>query len=310
MTAGAAPAGRPTSRFRVAIIGPGRVGTLLAVALSRAGHRVVAVAGGQPSARDRVGELVAGVRLFDVPAAAVADADLVVVATPDDAVAAVVDDLAASDALREHHHVVHVAGSHGLGVLHRATLAGARVAACHPAMTVPTGASDPDLLVGAAWAVTAGTADRPWARQLVTDLGGDPHDVPDAARGLYHAGLAVGSNAVGAAVAVARQLLLAARVPDPAAFLGPLVERSVTNVLADGASALTGPVVRGDRGTIARHLDVLDTDLPELADAYRDLTRVLLGRVRPSLSPAAAAELDALLTARPAAPVAPTDRSR
>jgi predicted short-subunit dehydrogenase-like oxidoreductase (DUF2520 family) len=79
--------------------------------------------------------------------------------------------------------------------------------------------TDPDLLVGTAWAVTAAAADLGWARDLVVDLGGDPHDVPDDVRVLYHAGLAVGGNAVGAAVAVARQLLLAARVDDPAAFL-------------------------------------------------------------------------------------------
>jgi predicted short-subunit dehydrogenase-like oxidoreductase (DUF2520 family) len=280
---------------RVAVIGPGRVGTLLTVALARAGWRPVAIAGGSAAARDRVASLVAGCRPHGTPTGAVADADLVVVATPDDAVAEVVTDLAQADVLREAQRVVHVAGSQGLAPLRRAALAGATVAACHPAMTVPTGAEDPDLLVGTAWAVTAAAADLGWARDLVVDLGGDPHDVPDDVRGLYHAGLAIGSNAVGAAVVVARQLLLAARVDDPAAFLGPLVERSVANALRDGASALTGPVVRGDVGTVAGHLDALAADVPDLLVAYRDLTRVLLGRVRAELSPQAAAELDALL---------------
>jgi predicted short-subunit dehydrogenase-like oxidoreductase (DUF2520 family) len=287
--------GRPRDRWRIAIVGPGRVGTLLAVSASRAGHRVVAVAGGSPAARDRLVGRVAGARPSAAPADAVTAADLVLLATPDDQLEAVVTDLASADVLRDHHHVVHLAGSRGLGPLHRAGLAGARLAACHPAMTVPTGADDPELLVGVAWAVTAAAVDRGWAHGLVRDLGGDPHDVPDAARGLYHAGLAIGSNAVGAAVVVARQLLLAARVDDPAAFLGPLIERSVGNALAGGAGALTGPVVRGDTGTVAHHLEVLAADVPELAAAYRDLTRVLLGRVRAGLSPAAAAELDALL---------------
>lgn len=286
---------RTPDRWRAAVVGPGRVGTLLAVALARAGHRVLAVAGGTSTARDRVAGLVAGVR----PIAEVTDvadgADLLVLTTPDDAVADVVTRLASADVLREHHHVVHVAGSRGLDVLGRAALAGARVAACHPATTVPTGATDPALLVGVPWAVTAAPDDRAWARSLVTDLGGDPTDVPDASRVLYHAGLAVGSNAAGAAVAVARQLLLAAGVADPTRFLAPLIERSVANVLTGGAEALTGPVVRGDSGTIERHLAALEDDVPELADAYRDLARVVLGRVRPALSPEAAAELDAVL---------------
>jgi predicted short-subunit dehydrogenase-like oxidoreductase (DUF2520 family) len=287
--------GRPGEGRRVAVIGPGRVGTLLTVALARAGWRPVAVAGGSVAARDHVASLVAGCRPHGTSTDAVEGADLVVVTAPDDAVAEVVTDLVRADALREGQRVVHVAGSQGLAPLRRAALAGAAVAACHPAMTVPTGAEDPDLLVGTAWAVTAAAADLGWARDLVVDLGGDPHDVPDDVRGLYHAGLAVGGNAVGAAVVVARQLLLAARVDDPAAFLGPLVERSVTNALRDGASALTGPVVRGDVGTVAGHLDALAADVPDLLVAYRDLTRVLLGRVRAELSPQAAAELDALL---------------
>jgi predicted short-subunit dehydrogenase-like oxidoreductase (DUF2520 family) len=282
---------------RVAVVGPGRVGTLLTVSFARAGWRPVAIAGGRADARDRVAALVTGCRPCEDPAEAVADVDLVVLATPDDALEQVVTELARTDVIGERHRVVHVAGSLGLAPLRRAALAGAGVAACHPAMTVPTGASDPDLLVGAAWAVTAAPGDRGWARDLVIDLGGDPHEVADEVRGLYHAGLAIGSNAAAAAVVVARQLLLAARIEDPAAFLAPLVERSVGNALARGASALTGPVVRGDVGTVAGHLEALAVDVPELRDAYRDLTRVLLGRVRADLSPAAAAELDALLAA-------------
>ena len=179
--------------------------------------------------------------------------------------------------------MVHVAGSKGLDVLRRASLAGARVAACHPAQTVPGTRVDPDTFVGAAWAVTCATADRPWAVDLVEAAGGDAHVVPDDRRVLYHAALTVGSNTVGAVVAVARQLLLAAKVDDPAAFLGPLVRASVDNVLADGASALTGPVVRGDTGTVAAHLDRLDEDVPSLAAAYRHLSLVLLGEVAPTL---------------------------
>jgi predicted short-subunit dehydrogenase-like oxidoreductase (DUF2520 family) len=280
---------------RVAVIGPGRLGTLLAVSLARAGWRPVAVAGGRPEARDRVAALVAGCRPYASAVDAARDVDVVVLATPDDALEQVVTDLARYDVLREAQRVVHVAGSVGLAPLRRARLAGASVAACHPAMTVPAGADDPDLLVGAAWAVTAPAGDRHWARDLVVDLGGDPHDVPDEVRGLYHAGLAIGSNAAAAAVVVARQLLLAARIEDPATFLAPLVRRSVDNALDRGATALTGPVVRGDVGTVAGHLAALSADVPELQTAYRDLTRVLLDRVRAELSPSAAAELDALL---------------
>lgn len=280
---------------RVAVIGPGRMGTLLAVACSRAGYRVVAAGGGGEEARARLSHLLPGIRGHADPADAAGDADLVLLAVPDDRLTEVVTRMAVADVLDEHHRVVHVAGSRGLDVLDRAARAGAGVAACHPAMTVPAGSTDPQLLVGTAWAVTAPVHDRGWAHELVRDLGGDPHDVAEEARGRYHAALTVGSNAAGAAVAVARLLLRSAQVDDVAAFLGPLVEASVRNVVAHGASALTGPVVRGDAGTVARHLGDIDADLPELGRAYRHLSAVVLELVRPQLDAEVAAQLASLL---------------
>ncbi|MBW3621139.1 MAG: DUF2520 domain-containing protein [Actinobacteria bacterium] len=277
------------------MIGPGRVGTTLAAALTRAGHRVVAVAGGSPDARARFTAAIAGARPADAAADAARDADLVLVTTPDDAIEAVVTDLVVADTVGEGDLVVHVAGALGLAPLRRAALAGAGVAACHPAQTFPAGVSDPEAIVGVAWAVTAAPADRSWARELVVQLGGDPHDVADGDRGMYHAALTIGSNAVAAATALARQLLLGARVAEPAAFLGPLVAASTANVLRDGASAITGPVSRGDVGTVAAHLAILDRDVPHLADDYRWLTRVILDQVRPALSPAEAASIAAAL---------------
>jgi predicted short-subunit dehydrogenase-like oxidoreductase (DUF2520 family) len=281
--------------MRVAIVGPGRVGSLLATACSRAGHRVVAVTGGTEAARRGVAELVAGVRPAEDLAEAVARAELILLTVPDDAIESVVTELSRVDAVTAGHRVVHVAGSHGLAPLRLAAAAGARTAACHPAMTVPSGSTAPELLVGTAWAVTAPAADRGWAHELVADLGGDPSDVPDSRRVLYHAGLAVGANAVGAAAAVARKLLLAARIDDPAAFLAPLIEASVANVLARGAGALTGPVVRGDVGTIERHLAGLADDLPALLDAYRALTSVVLDQARPALDATQVAALERAL---------------
>ncbi len=283
----------PTSR--VVVIGPGRVGTALAVALGRAGHRVVAAGGGSDASRQRFGAHVAGARLAEDPAEVVGRGDLIVVTTPDDVIENVVTDLAVADAFREGQYVVHLSGARGLAPLRRARLAGCHVAACHPAQTVPAGTASPDVFVGAAWAVTASDLDRPWARDLVEQVGGDPHDVRDEDRVLYHAGLVLGSNAVGAAVAAARHLLLAARVDDPAAFLAPLVAASVRNVLASGSDALTGPVVRGDLGTIQSHLDALAADLPTHEDVYRLLSRVVLALARPGVDDDIAARLDALL---------------
>ena len=279
----------------VAVLGPGRVGTAVAQALVRGGYRVVSTADGGGGSAARLADLVAGCRVAADAADAVGRAGTVLVTVPDDALEQVVAEVAAADGWQEGQHVVHCSGARGPEVLRLAALAGARVAACHPAQTVPAGA-DADALLGVPWAVTCADADRAWAEDLVAATGGDPFALAAGARTLYHAGLTVGSNAAAAAAAVARQLLLAAGVDDPARILVPLTEASVRNAARDGAAALTGPVVRGDSGTVADHVAALDEDVPRLAQAYRALQGVVLDQVLGALEPEVAARLTDLLT--------------
>ena len=264
---------------RTAIVGPGRVGTALGMALARAGYEVLAVAGrGWPGVEEFVERVPTATPL---PLhEATAGADLVVVAVPDDVLVDVVRDAARDDGVSEHSRWVHVSGGYGTDVLEPARLAGAAVAACHPAQTFPDADRGFAALPGTTWAVTASPSDIGWARVLVTDLGGRPVDVPAGSRTLYHAGLTVGSNATASVVTLARDMLLGAGVPDPAAFLGPLVTTSATNAAGHGAAALTGPVRRGDAGTVARHLEELREVLPEAVDAYIALSRLALGHAR------------------------------
>ncbi len=279
---------------RAALIGPGRLGTLVAHALNAAGTPVVRVAGGSEASRDRLRSGLSGVR--DVPLEEVAEGvDLVVIATPDAAIAEVVDRLVRADALGETHGVVHLAGVHGTGPLRRAGLAGARIAALHPATTAPSGATDPALLHGVAWAVTTSEGDRAWAHGIVEDLGGDPFDVPEADRVRYHAALALASNAVGAAIVAARRLLRSAGIDDPTRLIVPIARASVDAAAAAGAPALTGPIVRGDAATVRAHLAAIDPDHAEVAEAYRALSRAVLVTARPGLAPEVVAELADLL---------------
>jgi predicted short-subunit dehydrogenase-like oxidoreductase (DUF2520 family) len=265
---------------RTAIIGPGRVGTALGMALHAAGYRVESVAGRGAAALTRFVERVPSAAAADGSAEAARGAELVVLAVPDDALAGVVRDLAVAAAIETGTRVVHVAGGHGTDVLEPLRLAGARVAACHPAQTFP----DPDrgfaALPGTTWAVTARPDDLGWASVLVGDLRGTPVPVAERNRTLYHAGLAVGANATTSVVTMARDLLLGAGVEDPGAFLGPLVTTAAANAAEHGAAALTGPVRRGDAGTVAAHLAELRAVLPEVVDAYLALSRLALAHAR------------------------------
>lgn len=261
------------------MIGPGRVGTALALALAQAGHEIVAVAGRGQEDLDAFRARLPGARQLPAADAARA-AELVLLAVPDDALDAVVREVARQDGVVEGSRWVHVAGGSGTEVLQPAALAGARVAACHPAQTFP----DPDTgvanLPGAAWAVTAAPADLGWARVLVTDLRGSPVTVVEENRALYHSGLVVGANATSSVVTLARELLLGAGVGDPQAFLAPLATAAAGHAAERGAAALTGPVRRGDAQTVARHLAELRAVMPEAVDAYVELARLALRHAR------------------------------
>ena len=281
---------------RTAVIGPGRVGTALGMALADAGYRVEAVAGRSEENLRQFAQRVPTATIR-TPAEAAASAELVVVAVADDVLGEVGAGVARDDGVAEGSRWVHVSGGYGTEILRPVQLAGAAVAACHPAQTFP----DPDRgrasLPGSSWAVTAEEQNLGWARVLVTDLRGTPVTVPARSRTLYHAGLTVGSNATATVVTLARDLLLGAGIEDPGAFLGPLVTTTAANAASAGAAALTGPVRRGDAGTVAAHLEELRETLPEAVDAYLALSRLALGYARragldPDAADAVAATLD------------------
>ena len=118
-------------------------------------------------------------------------------------------------------------------------------------------------------------------------MGGEPVWIPPQARPLYHAALAHGSNHLVTLVAQARQILDDAGIEDGARVLGPLLQASLDNALASGDGALTGPVARGDSGTVATHLRALAPLSGDLLPTYAALARATAhraertGRLRP-----------------------------
>jgi predicted short-subunit dehydrogenase-like oxidoreductase (DUF2520 family) len=243
-------------RLAVGVVGAGRAGTALAAALQRAGHAVVAVHAVSQSSRERADTLLPQARLVPVEAV-VAAADLLLLTVPDDVLPAVAAGIAATGAARPGQIVVHASGRYGLGVLDPLAAAGAIPLALHPAMTLTGTSIDLDRLVGCPFAITAPQDVRPIAEALVLQMGGEPVWVPEEARVRYHAALSHAANHLVTLVADALELLADAGVADGQRLLSPLVGAALDNVLRAGDAALTGPVSRGDAGTVAAHLEVL-----------------------------------------------------
>ena len=214
---------------RVRVVGPGRAGGALALALTRAGWSVDTV--------ERGGDV----------AGAAGGVDLVLIATPDGAIA----EVAATIDPVDDTVVAHVAGSLGLDVV----ADHARPAALHPLVALPDAETGATRLVGA-WFAVAGD---PLVGEVVEALDGRSFAMADVDRARYHAAAVVASNHLVALLGQAERIGATAGVPFAA--LLDLVRGTVDNVAELGpARALTGPAARGDDDTIRRHLAALPAD--------------------------------------------------
>lgn len=261
-------------RLAVGIIGAGRVGAVLGSALRAVGHEVVGVSGGSPETLSRIETLLPAVPVLDMVDVARA-ADLVIVGVPDDAIADVVGWVAAQGGFRPGQIVLHPSGSHGTDVLAPAVAAGAIPLAVHPAMTFTGTSLDLARLEGTPFAVTAPAPVQPIGQALVVELGGEPVLLADAARPAYHAALCHAANHLVTLVSQAQTVLADASGEEPGTsptegagrLLGPVTRAALEGALTRGPAALTGPVSRGDVGTVAAHLRALDAlDAGGIAD--------------------------------------------
>ncbi len=265
------------ARLAVGVVGAGRVGPALAAALRLAGHRPVAVSGVSDASRRRAEALLPGVPLVE-PHAVMEAADLVLLTVPDDALPDLVTGLAETGAVRPGQLLVHTSGRYGTGVLRPALRAGALPLALHPVMTFTGTHVDVQRLAGCSFGVTAPGELRLAAEALVIEMGGEPEWIEEAARPLYHAALAIGANHLVTLVAQARDLLGQAGVAEPGRMLGPLLGAALDNALRSGDGALTGPVARGDAGTVAAHLRELGEHAPETVAGYVAMARATADR--------------------------------
>lgn len=268
-------------RLDVGVVGAGRVGAVWGAALAGAGHRVVAASGVSEASASRIETLLRGVPVLD-PEAVVRASDLVLLTVPDDELATVVSGLAAVGAWRRGQIAVHASGRHGLAIMAPAEAVGVACLAIHPVMTFTGTSLDLARMRDAAFTVTAPAAFLPIAEALVIECGGEPVPIAEEDRPLYHAALVHGANHVAVAIAQASILLRSAGVERPGHLLGPLVRASVEGILAEAPGeirSLTGPVVRGDVGTIAAHVNALREHPDELA-AYRAMARATASLAR------------------------------
>ncbi|AQA00194.1 cytoplasmic protein [Sphingopyxis sp. QXT-31] len=261
----------------VGIAGSGRVARAMALALAPRSAGPVLLwgrsAGHMQDAASAVGAAAA-----DSIEGLVSSCDLIVIAVADTALAAVAAQLAEALAPGTEPFVCHVSGGSGAAILAPFADRGALTAAVHPGMTF-TGDPEQEALrmAGARFAITAPDSEAlAEARTLVALLGGIAVEIAEDRRALYHAALSHAANHLVTLMSGASHALRAAGADEPEALLAPLVRAALENSLEHGFDALSGPLLRGDTGTIRTHLAAIAHDCPDLLPAYRAMALATL----------------------------------
>ncbi len=224
----------PTARLRIGIVGAGRAGAVLGAALARAGHQPVAVSAVSDASRARAELLLPGVPVredLDV----VAEADLVLLAVPDDALPGLVQGLATAGAFHPGQVLVHTSAGHGIGVLEPAAAHDVLPVALHPAVALSGTPSDAERLAAAVFAVTTLKSLRPLGEALVLEMGGEPVWVEEEDRPAYAAALGAVRDGLEGVLGAAGRVLADCGIPDPSRALGPLVLTALENAFRSGS---------------------------------------------------------------------------
>jgi predicted short-subunit dehydrogenase-like oxidoreductase (DUF2520 family) len=266
------------------------MGQGLGLALKRRGYKVVLL---NRTPREVIPPLVLHQGSWSE---ATADSELVLIATPDDAIRQVASDLAAQRAVGRDQVVLHLSGLLDRTALQPLEATGAGCGSFHPLQSVAEAASAAERLKGAYAGVEGDERALVAAERLANTLRMVPVRIPASAKPAYHAAAAFVANYTVALVGVAERIARSAGVADEIAnrLYLPLLGGAVANLTALGpAASLTGAVRRGDVQTIAAHLGALSAEDQQL---YRTLGRAAVALAREAgLDESEAARVDSAL---------------
>lgn len=258
--------------LKLGFIGAGTVGTALAARLAGRGYSVVSVSSRSRASAQKLAQAAGGCRVFGSNQAVADNAELVFITTPDDAIAPV----AAEISWHPGQSVVHCSGADSTDILKPAKEAGAKVGAFHPLQTFASPRQAMENIPGSTFALEAEEPLLGILKDMAAALDGNWVELKAKDKVLYHAAAVFACNYMVTLVKLATDLWQTFGVPPPQATkaLVPLLRGTLHNIETIGIpNCLTGPIARGDIGTISKHLDALKQTAPHLLSTYRELGR-------------------------------------
>ncbi|MDO8568242.1 MAG: DUF2520 domain-containing protein [Dehalococcoidales bacterium] len=256
--------------IKLGFIGTGKVGSALAVLLSRRGYRVAAASSKGLASAQSLAQMVTGCRAFATNQAVADAADLVFITTPDD----VIGKIAAAVKWRKGQYVIHCSGADSTSILEPARQSGAIVGAFHPLQTFAGLKQAMENIPGSTFAVEAGEPLLTTLKKMAEAVKGQCIELKASDKVVYHAAAVLACNYLITLVKLSTDLWQSFSVPPSQATqaLLPLLRGTLNNIDTIGIpDCLTGPIARGDTGTVRKHLDALQKVAPAILSTYKEL---------------------------------------
>lgn len=256
----------------IGFIGAGTVGTALAARLSEKGYAVIAVSSRTSTSAERLAAVVGKCQIHDSGQGVADAAEMVFITTPD----AVIPQIAAQVRWHPGQSVVHCSGADSLDVLTPARENGALTGGFHPLQTFASITHAIQNIPGSTFALEAEEPLLGMLREMAVALEGRSIALRPGDKVLYHVAAVFACNYLVTLMKLATDLwqTFGASSPQAVEALLPLVRGTTNNLENVGLpDCLTGPIARGDSGTIQKHMMALKARAPQLLPAYRELGR-------------------------------------
>jgi len=258
--------------LRIGFIGSGTTGTALAVRLNQKGYDVIASSSRSYSSAQKLASRIKGCTAYYSAQEAADKSDLIFITTPDD----VIENVATSIKWRKGQYIVHCSGAHSIDILKSAETDGAFTSCFHPLQTFASIDHAIDNLPGTTFAIESRDMLLDILKDMAASLDGNWIILKPGDKVLYHTAAVFASNYFVTLVKLATDLWQTFGVPQDQAIqaLIPLIKGTLRNIETIGLpDCLTGPIARGDAGTIQKHLEALKNKAPAATEVYKDLAR-------------------------------------
>jgi predicted short-subunit dehydrogenase-like oxidoreductase (DUF2520 family) len=291
-----------TEKPTISIIGAGRLGTALGLALRSCGYRILAMVSKHRSrARKAAASISASTEALDLgQLGKLPVSDLILICTPDDAIHSTANSLSESIDNTNRITALHTSGALSSEILAPLKNAGLHTGSIHPLVSVSDPAVGAKGLRGAFYCVEGDPVAVKFAKSLVRDLGGHAFSIPANKKALYHAAAVMTAGHVVALLDLASEMLVASGLTPSEArkVLVPLLKSSVGNLeQSRPEKALTGTFARGDLATVAEHLKAFrEANREDAMSVYRLLGKQSINiALRNGMDPSLVARVMAIL---------------